>query len=228
MPRAEAAELPWLKRQTSTSVSVISPVRIGKPATARAEAVAVNLARFAGQMPGSRRGKMQADLPRPEPFELPPRRAMLLGIRQAFCADKQALFVGRRARRYSLVGDLSMSFVTNRRSFLQTSAAAGLGYWVAGGVAGAGSNSPNEKIQLGCVGVGGKGKSDVQNVSEFGQDLALCDVDATTLEGMGRSVQDRTQLRRLPRDARQDGRPDRRGDRQHARPQVMPSWPPRR
>jgi predicted dehydrogenase len=73
--------------------------------------------------------------------------------------------------------------LTNRRTFLQTTAVAGLGYWVTGSVEAADSKSPNEKIQLGCIGVGGKGQSDVQNVSKFGQIYALCDVDATTLEG---------------------------------------------
>ncbi len=77
-----------------------------------------------------------------------------------------------------------MSLVTDRRKFLQASAAAGLGYWVAGGLQAAQSRSPNEKIQLGCIGVGGKGKSDVQNVSKFGKIYALCDVDSTILDGM--------------------------------------------
>ncbi|HEX3602314.1 MAG TPA: Gfo/Idh/MocA family oxidoreductase, partial [Lacipirellulaceae bacterium] len=76
-----------------------------------------------------------------------------------------------------------MSLTTNRRRFLQTTAAAGLGYWVAGGVEAAESSSPNEKIQLGCIGVGGKGQSDVQNVSKFGKIYALCDVDSATLDG---------------------------------------------
>ena len=77
-----------------------------------------------------------------------------------------------------------MSFITNRRGFLQTTAIAGLGYWVAGGVEAAESHSPNGRIQVGCIGVGGKGQSDVQNMSKFGKIFALCDVDATTLEGM--------------------------------------------
>jgi len=77
-----------------------------------------------------------------------------------------------------------MSLSTNRRRFLQSTAAAGLGYWVAGGVEAAESRSPNEKIQLGCIGVGGKGKSDVDNMSKFGKIFALCDVDSTTLDGM--------------------------------------------
>jgi predicted dehydrogenase len=62
-----------------------------------------------------------------------------------------------------------------------------LGYWVTGGLQAAESRSPNEQIQVGCIGVGGKGKSDVQNMSEFGKIYALCDVDATTLDGMAKA-----------------------------------------
>jgi predicted dehydrogenase len=77
-----------------------------------------------------------------------------------------------------------MSHTTDRRRFLQSTAAAGLGYWVAGGVEAAESRSPNEQVQVACIGVGGKGKSDVDNMSKFGKIFALCDVDSTTLEGM--------------------------------------------
>jgi predicted dehydrogenase len=77
-----------------------------------------------------------------------------------------------------------MSLVTDRRSFIQASAAAGLGYWVAGGLQAQESTSPNEQIQVGCVGVGGKGDSDVRDASEFGKIYALCDVDKDTLDGM--------------------------------------------
>jgi predicted dehydrogenase len=73
--------------------------------------------------------------------------------------------------------------LTNRRTFLQTTAAVGAGFWITGSVEAADSKSANEKIQLGCIGVGGKGQSDVQNVSKFGKIFALCDVDANTLEG---------------------------------------------
>ena len=79
-----------------------------------------------------------------------------------------------------------MALVTNRRTFLQSSAAAGVGFWVTGGLHAAESKSPNEKIQVGCVGVGGKGDSDVTNASKFGKIYALCDVDAATLEGMSK------------------------------------------
>jgi predicted dehydrogenase len=80
-----------------------------------------------------------------------------------------------------------MSLVTDRRRFLQTTAVAGLGYWVAGGVEAAASRSPNEQIQVGCIGTGGKGQSDVQNMSKYGQIYALCDVDSKTLAGMKQS-----------------------------------------
>ena len=78
-----------------------------------------------------------------------------------------------------------MSRQANRRQFLQASAAAGVGYWVAGGVARAASKSPNEQIQIGACGVNGKGKSDVENASEGAQIYALCDVDRTFLNLTG-------------------------------------------
>ena len=56
-----------------------------------------------------------------------------------------------------------MTLVTDRRRFIQTTAVTGLGYWVAGGLEAAVSKSKNEQVQLGCIGVGGKGKSDVEN-----------------------------------------------------------------
>ena len=76
-----------------------------------------------------------------------------------------------------------MSFSTDRRRFLQSTAALGVGYWVTGSVEAAASKSPNEQIQVGCIGVGGKGQSDVQNMSKLGEIYAMCDVDSTTLEG---------------------------------------------
>ncbi len=73
---------------------------------------------------------------------------------------------------------------TNRRGFLQTTAMAGLGYWVAGGLQAAESKSPNDQIQVGCIGVGGKGTSDIQDTSKFGKIYSLCDVDSKILDGM--------------------------------------------
>ena len=44
------------------------------------------------------------------------------------------------------------------------------------------SRSPNEKLNIGCIGVGGQGASDLGNVS--GENIvALCDVDAARAAG---------------------------------------------
>jgi len=44
-----------------------------------------------------------------------------------------------------------------RRTLLKTAAFSGVGYWVAGGHSAAESRSPNEKLNVACVGVGGQG-----------------------------------------------------------------------
>ncbi len=80
-----------------------------------------------------------------------------------------------------------MTVSTDRRGFLQASALAGVGYWVTGSLQAAESKSSLEKIQVASIGVGGKGKSDVQNMSRHGKIFALCDVDSTFLDGMARA-----------------------------------------
>jgi predicted dehydrogenase len=74
-----------------------------------------------------------------------------------------------------------MTHHTNRRSFLQTTAAAGIGFWVAGGIHAAESKSPNEKIHVASIGIGGKGCSDSNDAEKMGVTVAICDVDAITL-----------------------------------------------
>jgi predicted dehydrogenase len=74
------------------------------------------------------------------------------------------------------------SHQTNRRQFLQASATASVGFWVAGGLQGKESASPNEQIQVACFGVGGKGDSDTNNASRHGKIFAVCDVDRTILD----------------------------------------------
>lgn len=77
-----------------------------------------------------------------------------------------------------------MAGTTDRRTFLQAAAAAGVGFWAAGGVQARDSRSPNEKIQLGCIGVGGsRGATDVRNMWRHGKIYAICDVDADFLAG---------------------------------------------
>jgi len=70
---------------------------------------------------------------------------------------------------------------TNRRKFLQTTAAIGAGYWVLGGIAPKESRSALEKINFASVGVGGKGSSDSQDAGRAGTMVAICDIDDNNL-----------------------------------------------
>lgn len=74
-----------------------------------------------------------------------------------------------------------------RRSFLQTTTAAGVGFWVAGGTRPALSRSILERPNVASIGVGGKGGSDSNNAAEFGNVIAICDVDRNTLENKGKA-----------------------------------------
>jgi predicted dehydrogenase len=69
----------------------------------------------------------------------------------------------------------------NRRQFLQQGALAGLGFWVAGGLS-AKEEKASEKLNIACIGVGGKGGSDTDHAGEVGNVLALCDIDDHTLD----------------------------------------------
>jgi predicted dehydrogenase len=82
---------------------------------------------------------------------------------------------------------MSLPNQTDRRTFLQASALAGMGYWVTGSLQAAESKSSLEQVQVACVGIGGKGKSDVQNMSRHGKIFALCDVDSNFLSGMAKA-----------------------------------------
>ncbi|MFO0870116.1 MAG: Gfo/Idh/MocA family oxidoreductase [Pirellulales bacterium] len=76
---------------------------------------------------------------------------------------------------------------TTRRVFLESAALAGAGYFVAAGTRPALSQSPNEKLNVACIGVGGKGGSDSSNAAQFGNVVAICDVDRNTLESKGKA-----------------------------------------
>lgn len=78
-----------------------------------------------------------------------------------------------------------MAVKPTRRQFVQTSAAVGIGYWVAGGVQAQESNSPNEKVAIACIGVDGKGKSDSDDADRYGQVVAICDIDENRLGPRG-------------------------------------------
>ncbi len=78
---------------------------------------------------------------------------------------------------------VDQSSTASRRHFLQTGAAAGVGFWVAGGLRAAESSSPNGQVQVAGIGVGGKGKSDLKNASAAAKVVAVCDVDPGFLSG---------------------------------------------
>lgn len=74
-----------------------------------------------------------------------------------------------------------MSMKTTRRDFTKSTAALGAGAWVLGGVSLKPSLSANEEIRFGCIGVGGKGKSDSTDAGNHGKVVAMCDIDEDTL-----------------------------------------------
>ncbi len=77
-----------------------------------------------------------------------------------------------------------MSRRTTRRQFIQQTGLAGLGFWVAGGLTPTFSRSPNEKLSIAGIGVGGKGQSDITQAGRVGNVVAICDIDDNTLGKM--------------------------------------------
>jgi predicted dehydrogenase len=79
-----------------------------------------------------------------------------------------------------------MSYLTDRRRFLKSTALTGVGVFVAGKAAAEDSKSPNERVRFACIGVGGKGGSDSRDAAGLGDVVAICDVDDNTLEKASR------------------------------------------
>ncbi len=73
-----------------------------------------------------------------------------------------------------------MSFQSNRREFIRSAALTGIGVIAADRVL-AQDKSPNERVNFGCIGVGGKGDSDSSDAARLGNIVAICDVDENTL-----------------------------------------------
>ncbi len=69
-----------------------------------------------------------------------------------------------------------MSHRTSRREMLKASALAGAGFWVASRPEWVQARSPNEKLNIAGIGVGGQGGSDLREL-ESENIVALCDVD---------------------------------------------------
>ena len=78
-----------------------------------------------------------------------------------------------------------MSRQTNRRDFLKSTTVAGVGFWTLGGVSPslAFPRAANEKLNIACIGVGGKGSSDTDQAGNVGNIVAICDIDDNILNG---------------------------------------------
>jgi len=74
----------------------------------------------------------------------------------------------------------------SRRSFLKTAALVGSavgssGFFIAESIA-----QETTRPNVACIGIGGKGNGDSSNAAEFGNIVAMCDIDNRTLEGKAR------------------------------------------
>jgi predicted dehydrogenase len=80
-----------------------------------------------------------------------------------------------------------MASRSHRRDFMKTTAATGIGFWVAAGLKAEESKSPNEAIAMASIGIGGKGSSDSKDAGDNGRMVAICDVDKKRLDSVGES-----------------------------------------
>lgn len=75
-----------------------------------------------------------------------------------------------------------MSESIQRRSFLQGTIAAAIAWpWFSA----AGSQSPNEKVRIAAIGVGGKGWTDLNGAAKFADVVAFCDVETGQIDRRG-------------------------------------------
>jgi predicted dehydrogenase len=74
-----------------------------------------------------------------------------------------------------------MSHSLDRRRFLQSASLAGFGIWLPRGLARGQGASPNDRLRFACIGVGGKGSGDTDQVGGLGDVVALCDIDSKRL-----------------------------------------------
>ena len=76
----------------------------------------------------------------------------------------------------------SQKGIITRREFLGTTAASAAAFMIVPRhvLGGPGYTAPSDKLNIGCVGAGGKGKSDITSVSTENI-VALCDVDDTQM-----------------------------------------------
>jgi predicted dehydrogenase len=84
-----------------------------------------------------------------------------------------------------------MSQGSNRRQFLKTTTAAGIGFWAAGGVSSAAK--AGDKVRIAGIGVGGKGHSDIVQAANHGDVVAICDIDENHLNGAAKDLEKKGQ-----------------------------------
>ncbi|MDA7951220.1 MAG: Gfo/Idh/MocA family oxidoreductase [Pirellulaceae bacterium] len=84
---------------------------------------------------------------------------------------------------------------SSRRDFLKKSALAGAGFWVAGNLHASARVSVNDSVNVACIGVGGQGQSDTNNLRriEGVNVVAICDIDEKNLGGASRKFKDAKQ-----------------------------------
>ncbi len=76
-----------------------------------------------------------------------------------------------------------MSRQINRRRFVSNAASAlGAGLWLSSQSNGGLNWSPNERVNVACIGVGGKGASDTDGAAKYAEIVALCDIDDQRLK----------------------------------------------
>ena len=95
-----------------------------------------------------------------------------------------------------------MSFPSNRRQFLQSTAVAGIGFWVAGGLQAKESKSPNERVAVASIGIGGMGSDDTKNAANHADLVAICDVDEDILNAGKKKYPKAKDFHRFPQAAR--------------------------
>jgi len=72
----------------------------------------------------------------------------------------------------------------SRRHFLQGTSLTAFGFWAAAGLSPVvRAASPNERIAVAGIGIGGKGGGDIANASRWGDVVAVCDIDRGRLAG---------------------------------------------
>ena len=81
-----------------------------------------------------------------------------------------------------------MSMISSRRQFLQVTSASAAATMLAGvgtsslSLAQEAAKSPNERLRIGCIGTGDRWKAVVSQAKQFGDVLAVCDVDANHMD----------------------------------------------